>query len=398
MTHSIFPHRTALLAATFPAGRGSAGPGAAPPPESSLFSTAITRPTDGKNGYEDLVAAADLILGRPWYARVGDARLTLRDRRTILADPPCRKALALVQRGLRKPISSSRAELNYETRLPELAVFRSLGRVIVHEIYVRCADGDTAGTVPAASLGLNLGYAIQLQTLIHGLVGVAIETMVLKEAIARLPQLTLRDCASLLRVCLDRLDRPSSFVSLVRQELRTMQQQIPQLVDRARNGGVAEVAALLGGDPQSTDRWRGILDRPESTQRFVADAGVEARRVERLIEEQAARPVWERRFPMAPPELSPGAAMVWMLLPALQTVNGAFAREEAHLRLMATHVAVHAFRWQHGRLPATLPELRAGDFAVDPFTGGVLEYVLVGESYRLISAGDPTGEALELLP
>jgi hypothetical protein len=71
--------------------------------------------------------------------------------------------------------------------------------------------------------------------------------------------------------------------------------------------------------------------------------------------------------------------------------------DQAKIRLLAVHMLIHRYKWDHNALPGGLAELHAEDLITDPFTGHVITYKREGDSYSLSSAGplktdDATGE------
>src|SRR5262249_40593901 len=110
-------------------------------PEPSLFSQIILKPT-GQNGYEEFVAAADLV--RQSAPRVDIAvGGTLKQKRAALADRNCARALELLRRGMQKPVVLPRTSVDWGTTGPELTHFRRLGRLLQVEQYVLFSQGRT---------------------------------------------------------------------------------------------------------------------------------------------------------------------------------------------------------------------------------------------------------------
>src|SRR5436853_2117680 len=107
--------RRSLLVAGMGLSAGAAWAGQKPAggkPPRSIFNQVITAPT-GRNGYEELVAAADELRSSLLFKESDEASgtpggLTLAMRRQVLRDPAVIRCLALVQRGLSKPVTSPR--------------------------------------------------------------------------------------------------------------------------------------------------------------------------------------------------------------------------------------------------------------------------------------------------
>ena len=107
-----------------------------PPAKKGAFATVIPQVT-GKNGYEELVAAGDLLDGsRRWKQVEDDPKATLATKRAVLSEPQVAQALRLLRAGLQTPVGSPREKTNFDTLLPELREFRSLGRLLAVQQYV----------------------------------------------------------------------------------------------------------------------------------------------------------------------------------------------------------------------------------------------------------------------
>jgi hypothetical protein len=114
---------------------------------------------------------------------------------------------------------------------------------------------------------------------------------------------------------------------------------------------------------------------------------------------------WERRVPTFTTGSSSAeqvAAGLWKTLqPVYQRVLDRWSADMARVQLLGVHAAVREHLWEHGKVPATLDELKLGRLAIDPFTGRQLKYRTTGpDAYELSSEGyydrdadgNPTGE------
>jgi type II secretory pathway pseudopilin PulG len=104
---------------------------------------------------------------------------------------------------------------------------------------------------------------------------------------------------------------------------------------------------------------------------------------------EVRKPSWQRAPLPAPKtdEQDPSSAIVALLVPALQQALDRHTQELATVQLLACHAAIRRYRWEHERLPASLPELEIGELIQDPFTGAPFKYQPMGTRYRLTSAG-----------
>src|SRR5207253_826670 len=131
-------------------------------------------------------------------------------KRRVLRDPPIARALVLLCLGLEKPVSSPRQSLSYDTRFPEFAGFRGMARLLKLQQYVLFADGHVPDAIASSRMELQLGKVIQTDTLISGLVGVAITAITARSIGEHLDQLSARDCDALFRIAREWLQQPNN--------------------------------------------------------------------------------------------------------------------------------------------------------------------------------------------
>jgi hypothetical protein len=334
----------------------------------------------------------DLFQGSRFYEKAQEAGLSLEAKRRILADRPVVRALALVREGLTKPVASPRTVLTFETVLPELAPFRSLGRLLALQQYVFLADGRVADAIDNLRLGLRLGGAVQTDTLISGLVGLAIHRICLAPltggggAQSRLDQLSARDCDRLFALCQEWLAQPDPQLRVMLAERRAMESVLEDLRRQAEEKGAAAAIEKLGSEDLKPFA-RQFPAAPESRARLFAEIGERVRaHQERALGELRKLP-WERK-PL--PALFDGdlaGRIASALVPNYFTVDERYRVESARMRLLAAECAIRRYRWEHDRLPGSLDELNLGDIAVDPFTGRPFQYVVRGGRHALTAAG-----------
>ena len=179
------------------------------------------------NGYEDWVQAGDLIRDNKLVDQAIEVSAPLTLKRRVLGDPTVQKALSLLREGLNKPAQSPHLMPDEHTLLPELAPFRKLARLMALEMYVRFADGRTDAALDSLQDGLRFGYRTQTNTIISGLVGVAIDAVVLNAFSSHLDQLSEYQCSRVQRIVEEWLDWPSPIAALLNAEkqfaLRTLE-------------------------------------------------------------------------------------------------------------------------------------------------------------------------------
>lgn len=367
------------------------------PPPKGIFGQVVPHPT-GRNGYEELVMAGERLQASPLFVQGKEnwANLSLAEKRLVLADKPVTDALRLLRLGLAKPVMSPRTDLSFETMLPELQTFRDLGRVLAMQQYVLLADGRTGEAIGIARNCVRLGQVVQTDTLISGLVGVAIGTLGIKALGAHLDQLSARDCEQLYRVTLEALAVPDPQPRLLAMEHAVTRRTLQECVARIKQSGASGIKTILGLDDQSAaaaDAYLRTLP-PAELDRLAEDMLTRLDRHEQLLQDELRKPAWQRRrldgeFAS---DGSIASQFVSGFLPSTDRIGERYAQDQAQLRMLACHCAILRYRWEHDRLPATLDELRLGELTLDPFTGQPLEYIVKGRRYTLTSVG-PTATA-----
>jgi hypothetical protein len=395
----------ALLAGVTPALAQGAAPPAPPAAKKPIFKQVVPKPT-GENGYEDLVLAADALnSSRVWLQaeqRIAEGKLTLAMKRRVLEDANVLRALVLMRRAVTKPVMSPRDDLGFDTLLPEFAGFRSLGRLLHMQQYVFLADGRTSDAIANLRLALRMGQVIQTDTLISGLVGVAITAMCVTPVADHLDQLSARDCEVLHRVCLEWLAQPDPQARIIEQERRVTLKEFHRL----RNKAGTDIAHTLGLDAQpapaagagraeedaesrrlAEDLKRLDLPTPEAREAFFGDLAAQLDRFYGRILEETRKPRWERKPVPVQDDGTLPSRIAATFVPAFERVGDAYARDEARIRLLAVHALIRRYRWEHDRLPPDLKMLDVAKLALDPFTGEPLRYEPQGKTYRLYSVG-----------
>ncbi len=387
--------RLALLAAGAPSllAGAIAAQEARPPEAADLFRQVIPNPT-GKNGYEDLVLAAQLYSRSRHKPAVDQGRLTLTERRRVLADASLRRVQQLIRQGISRPVTSPREKLDFTTLLPEFAHFRSLARLLMIEQYVLLADGRIPDAIQASRVFLRFAQVIQTDTLISGLVGIAISSMGIRGLGDHLDQLSFRDCDLLYRTCLEWLAQPTALPRMIETEQRAGREFLATMAQqfRARGLGFLKDMGLDSPDAASQDLLRRAQADPLFLDNLARDS---ARRLDRFYDDlrvELRKPLWEQKLPEVGEDGSFAATLARQFLPAFTSVVHRYGEAAARVRILGCHAAIRRYRWETQSPPATLAGLRLGDLAIDPFNGAPLQYEVRGTRYRLSSVGSPAKE------
>ena len=334
------------------------------PPAATLFQQIFPQPT-GQNGYEEIVAAGEM-LGRS--ALLGEAEnaatgaLPLSKKRELLADPPVRDGLILFRRGLAKPLRAPRDQAG-GAAMGAFKLYRRIARVVALEQYVHCADGHMGRALDCLEDGLRLGYAVQRDTMLGGLVGVAIDALETSAIQRHLDQLSEVDCRRLVRLA-------RAWRSAPDPALESMAAERELILKRLADGFPA--------DP--TFPREQIL------------AGMRAR-----LDQYAAnltKPVWERKAPLP---LKGNLAVADYVNSLAQTLDPVFTqaqtlfiRDQVKVQILGVHAAIRLYRWEHDALPTSLDTLNLGPMGVNLYTGKPLQYKVTSPTTYQV-----TGDALE---
>ena len=332
------------------------------PPAPSIFQQLFPQPT-GQNGYEEIVAAGETLAKSKLLVdgeQKGLNTLDLPRKRAIVGDPPVQDALALFRQGLTKPLHTPR-DKQQEAAFKAFALYRRLARVLALEQYVACADGRVGVAIDDLQDGLRLGYAVQSDALIGGLVGVAIDSLTTSAMTRHLDQLSEKDCRRVILLARAWQEAPDPAIEAVgaerEQVLKNMEAQFPASPDFPKERVLAGMRARL-------DHYA----------------------------ENLKRPVWERK---PPPPLQGEKlvadyvnALAQTLDPVFENTQTAFVKDQARMQVLGVHAAIRKYRWDHDSLPASLEVLKLGRLVVDPFTGKPLKYrVSSPTTYELTSDG-----------
>jgi len=356
-----------------------------PPSYPQLFPTSTNN-----NGYEEWVRAADLIQNNAKVQELLDQPApTLAMKRRIMDDPEVAQALQLVRAGVNKPVFSPRTSLDENTPLPELAHFRQLARLLAMEQYVAFADGRVDTAINDLRVGLAFGYRIQTDTLISGLVGVAIHSIVLKEFSQHLDQLSVYHCNEVRRIVEDFLDTENPAVHLLALE----KGYALKILDARRSDpeGLIALMKTIGGvsspqeDANAAAVHAYVTNHPGEANAILDDA---SSRVSALYDQTLLNlrlPPAQRKPLAIDQTASPGAALFRAITIDPQQILDKYTRDQTQLRLLGVHVLIHRYRWDHSTLPDSLNEMRAPNLVRDASSGAEIVYQREGDRYLLTS-------------
>ncbi|RYG47774.1 hypothetical protein EON79_06395 [bacterium] len=271
--------------------------------------------------------------------------------------------------------------------------FRSLMATSAVEFY----DGRAAVGTKMLRDGLQASYRMQSSSMLGGLSGIALQSMVLAEVEKRLGRFSLTDLEGFAKTAKGWLaDKPLYLQAIERDRATSLasfdgwwRDPWPLL---ATNGMTPETVAAI------RRQWETI---PANAQ--AAEAGRIREKMDRdyrtLVDHfGAAESTWPKSdFAIAKGSEEGLASKLapYLILGRDVVVYDAVPKGWTQLRLLRLHALVRAFRWRQDRWPRSLSEA-AGNEAFDPIANKPFTYGLEGGAYRLRSEGWPSLGPIEL--
>jgi hypothetical protein len=369
-----------------------------PEPKPPLFARVIPTPTS-TNGYEEWVQAADLIQNNPDVDAGTQPNATLTLKRKLLAEPAVAQALFLVRQGMAKPVGSPRQDIDYETVFPEFISFRQIARLLATEQYVAFADGRVSNAIENLDVGLAFGYRMQTDTLLSGLVGVSVDSIVMKEFARHLDQLSVHQCEQVQHLMENYLNVENPAARLLALEkgysLKTLEAQrsSPDTLLRFLEKTTPPDDAEARADMKTIQIY--LARQPAGLNLLLDDAEARIGALWDQVIQNMSLPLAQRKPFVRDRAPSPGAALFRLFTPDPAQIVDKYTSDQAELRLIAVHALIHRYKWEHNTLPASLADLHADALVTDPFTGEQIVYEMHdGAGYTLYSQGplkrDPT--------
>ncbi len=363
------------------------------------FATLFPKPT-GHNGYEEFVLASDIATSNPAWQEMDRVMHdvpspTLAAKRGVVSDPEVRRALALVRTGLGKPSQSPRKSPELDTLVPDVSLFRSLGRLQSFEMCVNFEEGRNEEGLTCFRNALRFGTQIQVGTIASAVVALYVDGIFIRQCARYVDQLSANDCKTLLRIVANRLHLPDPQFAVIAAErdmsIRTLLNHrleaglllskivLPPNASMEEKDAYASVVRLVDTQP---DRVPSVLDQATQQLAEYYDATITA----------LHQPPWDRKYPELQVPSTPADGLVFAVAPrSYARIGYRYTVETALLHLLAARAAIRRFALEHqAHLPADLEALHLGALALDPFTGTLLTYVRHDDlSCQITSAGPP---------
>jgi hypothetical protein len=302
------------------------------------------------DGYRTLEAAAKTLeLSEPFRVAVTSGA-TDAAKDAALADPQVRLALAQARQGIVRGVRLPKDE-DPAAAYPRYAMLRQIARLLALQQDAELRQGKAEAAIEMARLGMRLGREIYDGPLVAALVGMAIRALPVMTFGRHLDGLDQAEARRLLEACRDWLAEPDPFPGMLAAE-----RELSRRVVRAHFSEVEGAEAALD----------------QVFERALAEG---------------KKPAWQRAPHQELVEESLEARIVAPVAGPLSRAVDLFTKDRAQIRLLAVHAAIRRYRVEEGQLPDSLAVLKLGELAIDPFTGKPFEYRVLGDGYRLRSAG-----------
>ena len=351
-----------------------------------LFNTYFPKPT-GKNGYEDWVRAADMLsLHDDWGRLFGELNAPLSKVRSALREPDARTIIDLIRLGAEKPILflHDPTKIDFSTNFPEYARLRDLARMLNNAIYVSLAEGKNYEAIDLLRAGLIMGNKIQQEALIGGLVGIAVEALVLARFRDTLPTLSVRDCDELERLALVMTNAPSPLPNLIAQEKVGVINSLKSIKSAKDIEGV-----FTSDEPDEPNELAKEIERhlkanPSAIETLMQNVFKEMDRKFEVIITNANLLPWQRT-PLHNASNTLAGKIADELTPVWETVFKRYDERRGNLQMLGLRAALRRYWWQNGQFPKTLEALNVGDRILEPKTGKPFSYSLKENGYDLLA-------------
>jgi hypothetical protein len=344
------------------------------------YETLFPNPT-GKNGFEDYVLAA--MAARDAMKNIYDRQWASEYERTREIASRGERAFALMREGNKKPVSDPRTKLDMDTLFPELAIFKELCKLAQADMYVRFANGDTAGaTTTFIETATFVERSVPLPSLIACLVFIAQDAILLASFEQFAHRLALSDINRLEAYARGRIQHTLPFDKAMDTELTLMEEFLKTPPD--------DLSVFGDDDDDEAFAAYGKLSPEERRALMEKALAINRRNVERLVATYRGP---ESTWKLFEPEKT-GNAMLDSLVSAITIGDmagqlfSAVAKQRTQWRLLLLHCLIEKYRILHAKLPQSLADLQRNDDIADPLTDDLFVYKPVSvRDFELYSKG-----------
>jgi len=375
-----------------------------------LFRGIAPHPT-GRNGYEEYLAAADIISNPlfnqymsvvsglwsphdpdiPPPADYNPKETELEARRKFVSH--FKTSLDLIEQGNQKPVYDPRTDFGPDTTLPELVYFKSLARLEGYAAYIKFADGQTDEGIRQFETALTFSNKICSGPLVFRLVGIACTSIELRQLDSYWPQLSLRDAEQLSKYCEDVLSTPTPLADAFRSEQKVATTSLSAILRDPKKYLATEE------DPDAPNQLTKDLGKlsPVDLQATAQDAAGQIYQTYDQVIDLLSGPEsnWLQvsRLEKDPDSKSSLATkLASAVLPVIAPSVTAELRQRTKYRLCLLNAKAIEYRWNHAELPTSIEEFTTREERTDP-SGGRFLFAKEGNWFRIKRVGgDALGE------
>ncbi len=346
-------------------------------------------PLPAPNGYDDYVAAAELVMAHGGAREAGPGNRERDPATALQVDAAAVSKHAAALAGARRAAGKDcRARLATDLieKYPELGGVQDLARLLAAEAHVRAARGDYAGALSDGIDSIRMGADIrQGGGLVHAMTGRYCEATGVRAVVDLVVRVPARDAArQAARLQQALLRRPTCADNLRAERNRLLTALLR--VDHMP-GGLAQAAGPSEDDQAEPGRKQSGAQADDGSGRIgwllMRD------RTLRDIDDCMGRQIAEAEKPPGQRKsvAMPRWGMAALLMPDGWWLATSDDEAAAHSRLLLAMLAIRAYRGEHGALPKTLADVGLdARLTSDPYSGKPLVYK-PGGGYLLYSVG-----------
>jgi hypothetical protein len=304
------------------------------------------------NAYDDYVEATRVLSQTSRLQPKYDGTMTLAELRELAADS--RPALQRLRQGFRHDYLTPPV-YSFSAQFPELSRYRELARRLAAEGELARREGRLEGAADAYLDGLRVGTDVPRGgPLIHGLVGVAIQGIVLKPLEESVERLDARTAARTARRMAE-LDAAAPRVAdSVAAERDFAAAGLVEMFAASR-GSWKELTELLQGgaggpgsfslDAVAHGAWFAVTPKGQMLDNYLSYMD--------QVTARAGRPYYDA----GPPLRVPKDPVSQFVLPVFEGTVFRWSVRDAQWRIIQTRLAARAYQLDYGRPPASLEAL-----------------------------------------
>lgn len=356
--------------------------------QQNLYRSIVNQPTM-RNGYEEYLKAADLALSADLRRLVDNVELQqvpgTRIDKLRAVQRQCGPVLSMIEQGNGKNVEYPNL-LDFDTLLPELQVFRSIGTALVYKAEVDFADGRVNEGMQTLLSVMLFGDKVSLSgPVIHNLVGRSITRPALGLLARNMSLVSLPSATAIAKQSREMLEGPSPWTKALTTELNVLVAVMPGIIEQPdKLTGIGFEAGIVDT----------VRDIPDDRRKAVVDELLFAiKRHYQARLQMMERP--EKEWPRTAEQIKgiatpadPIAKLVFeAVVPDFGRVELFEITRRTQFRLLRLVSAIVTYKWTNGYWPSSLEVLEDQSITIDPLTDKQFIYQRTQESFVVFSEG-----------